>query len=36
MAQFTVNPRRFDPYKDFRFRVKWVFLKLSCNGLRRV
>ena len=23
MAQFTVNPRRFDPYKDFRFRVKW-------------
>jgi phage tail-like protein len=23
MAQFVVNPRRFDPYKDFRFRVKW-------------
>lgn len=23
MAQFTVNPHRFDPYKDFRFRVRW-------------
>ena len=23
MAQFTVNPQRFDPYKDFKFRVKW-------------
>ena len=23
MAQFTVNPTRFDPYKDFKFRVKW-------------
>jgi phage tail-like protein len=23
MAQFTVNPRRFDPYKNFKFRVKW-------------
>jgi phage tail-like protein len=23
MAQFTVNPDRFDPYKDFKFRVKW-------------
>jgi phage tail-like protein len=23
MAQFTVNPHRFDPYKDFKFRVKW-------------
>ncbi len=23
MTQFTVNPRRFDPYKNFKFRVKW-------------
>jgi phage tail-like protein len=23
MAQFTVNAMRFDPYKSFRFRVKW-------------
>ena len=23
MAQFRVNPRRFDPYKNFKFRVKW-------------
>ena len=23
MAQFSVNPARFDPYKNFKFRVKW-------------
>jgi phage tail-like protein len=23
MAQFTVNPTRFDPYKQFKFRVRW-------------
>jgi phage tail-like protein len=23
MAQFNVNSRRFDPYKNFKFRVKW-------------
>lgn len=23
MSQFTVNPHRFDPYKEFKFRVKW-------------
>ena len=23
MAQFTVNATRFDPYKNFMFRVKW-------------
>ena len=27
MAKFTVNPARFDPYKNFKFRVKW-----SANG----
>jgi len=23
MAQFSVNAQRFDPYKGFKFRVKW-------------
>jgi phage tail-like protein len=23
MAQFVVNTHRFDPYKNFKFRVKW-------------
>lgn len=23
MPQFTVNPTRFDPYNNFKFRVKW-------------
>ena len=23
MAQFSVNPTRFDPYKNFKFRLKW-------------
>src|SRR5437660_7133083 len=23
MAQFNVNKERFDPYKNFKFRVKW-------------
>lgn len=23
MAQFTVNAERFDPYKNYKFRVKW-------------
>ena len=23
MAEFTVNAGRFDPYKNFKFRVKW-------------
>ncbi len=23
MAQFTVNGSRFDPYKNFKFRIKW-------------
>lgn len=23
MAQFSVNTNRFDPYKNFKFRVKW-------------
>jgi len=23
MPEFVVNPQRFDPYKNFKFRVKW-------------
>jgi phage tail-like protein len=23
MAQFTANPTRFDPYKNYKFRIKW-------------
>jgi phage tail-like protein len=23
MAQFVVNPTRFDPYKNFKFKVRW-------------
>lgn len=23
IPQFTVNPTRFDPYKNFKFKVKW-------------
>jgi phage tail-like protein len=23
MAQFSVNAHRFDPYKNFKFRIKW-------------
>ena len=23
MAQFEVNTQRFDPYKNFKFRIKW-------------
>src|SRR5437879_4410202 len=23
MAEFSVNPTRFDPYKNFKFRVRW-------------
>jgi phage tail-like protein len=23
MPEFTVNPNRFDPYKNFKFRIRW-------------
>jgi phage tail-like protein len=23
MPEFTVNPQRFDPYRNFKFKVKW-------------
>ena len=39
MAQFIVNPNRHDPYKDFKFRVKWdgryVAGVSRVSGLRR-
>jgi len=39
MAQFSVNPQRFDPYKNFKFRVKWdgkyVMGVSKVGGLKR-
>lgn len=39
MAQFAVNTQRFDPYKNFKFRVKWdgkyVAGISKCSGLKR-
>src|SRR3954466_2505266 len=39
MAQFTVNARRFDPYKNFKFRLKWdgryVAGVSKCSSLKR-
>jgi phage tail-like protein len=39
MAQFNVNTTRFDPYKNFKFRVKWdgqyVAGLSKCSALKR-
>jgi phage tail-like protein len=39
MPEFNVNPHRFDPYKSFKFRVKWdgryVAGVSRISGLRR-
>jgi phage tail-like protein len=39
MAQFSVNASRFDPYKNFKFRVKWdgryVAGISKCSALKR-
>ncbi len=39
MAQFTVNQTRFDPYKNFKFRLKWdgkyVAGVSKCSVLKR-
>src|ERR1700748_3194551 len=39
MAQFSVNPTRFDPYKNFKFRVKldghYVAGLSKCSALKR-
>jgi len=39
MAEFVVNPTRFDPYKNFKFRLKWdghyVAGLSKCSALKR-
>lgn len=39
MSQFTVNAQRFDPYKNFKFRLKWDGRYIAgisrVSGLRR-
>jgi phage tail-like protein len=39
MSRFSVNPQRFDPYKQFKFRVKWDGRYIAgvdrVSGLRR-
>lgn len=39
MAQFTVNTHRFDPYRNFKFRIKWdneyVAGLNKCSALKR-
>jgi phage tail-like protein len=40
MPQFSVNTHRFDPYKNFKFRIKWdnkyVAGVSRVSGLRRI
>jgi phage tail-like protein len=36
MAQFTVNADRFDPYKNFKFRVLWEGTTTPVAGLSKV
>jgi phage tail-like protein len=40
MAEFPVNPTRFDPYKNFKFRLKWDGQFIAgisrVSGLKRV
>ena len=40
MAQFNVNVHRFDPYKNFKFRVKWDGRYVAginkCSALKRI
>lgn len=39
MARFTVNTHRFDPYRNFKFKIKWdnqyVAGLHKCSALRR-
>jgi len=39
MAQFSVNATRFDPYKNFKFKIKWdgryVAGVSKCSSLKR-
>ena len=36
MAQFSVNTQRFDPYKNFKFRVFWVGNTTPVAGVSKV
>ncbi|MFL6196544.1 MAG: phage tail protein [Thermoanaerobaculia bacterium] len=36
MAQFNVNANRFDPYKNFKFRVFWVGSTAPVAGVSKV
>ncbi len=36
MAQFTVNSERFDPYKNFKFRVLWEGTTTPVAGVSKV
>jgi phage tail-like protein len=36
MAQFTVNAQRFDPYKNFKFRVFWEGSTNPVAGISKV
>lgn len=36
MAQFSVNPHRFDPYKNFKFRVFWAGNTTPVAGVSKV
>ena len=36
MAQFTVNAQRFDPYKNFKFRVFWEAQQQPVAGISKV
>ncbi|HEV2844283.1 MAG TPA: phage tail protein [Thermoanaerobaculia bacterium] len=36
MAQFNVNAQRFDPYKNFKFRVFWVGNTTPVAGVSKV
>jgi len=36
MAEFTVNPQRFDPYKNFKFQIFWVGSTKPVAGVSKV
>jgi len=36
MAQFSANPTRFDPYKNFKFRVFWEGNTKAVAGISKV
>ena len=36
MAQFSANPQRFDPYKNFKFRIFWEGNTTPVAGISKV